>query len=167
MQMMRCDTTCLENTGAQGQVRGRQRLWPQWPLFSLSPDWYNYSMQLKYFQQRNAFSFKPKCQIPINFQLKIIPHIDVTQWRHQGGGGHGGKCPPPQSEVLPPPHLPPSQKKKMVKISHFWQIFEFLPPQKCILSPRCPPTKKISGAATDVTSSSVRQMNEISSDILV
>ena len=33
------------------------------------------------------------------------------------------------------------QKKKMVKMSHFWQICGFLPPQKWIFPPRCPPTK--------------------------
>ena len=48
----------------------------------------------------------------------------------------------PQSAPTCPP-----QKKKMVKISHFLQIFGFLPPQKRILPPRCPPQKK-SGAAT-------------------
>ena len=45
--------------------------------------------------------------------------------------------------------LAPRQKKKIAKISHFRQIFGFLPPQNRILPPRCPPQKKNSGAATD------------------
>ena len=35
----------------------------------------------------------------------------------------------------------PSQKKKMAKISHFRQLFRFLPPKNRILLPRCPPQK--------------------------
>ena len=61
------------------------------------------------------------------------------------GGGHGGIR--PQSEALPPT-CPPVRKKR-VKISHFRQIFGFLPPQNRILPPRCPPhTHKNYGAAT-------------------
>ena len=57
-------------------------------------------------------------------------------------GGHGGHI--PQLEALPPlaPPPPPRQKKKMARISHFRQIFGFLPPQNRILPPRCPPHKK-------------------------
>ena len=62
------------------------------------------------------------------------------QWRHQGG--HGGISPPPSQRLCPPTCPPPSQKKKIAKISHFRQIFGFLPPQNYILPPRCPPTKK-------------------------
>ena len=55
-------------------------------------------------------------------------------------GRHGGIYPPPPSEALPP--LAPSQKKKMAKISHFWQIFGFLPPQNRISPLDAPHQKK-------------------------
>ena len=45
---------------------------------------------------------------------------------------------PPQLEALPP-HLPPSQKVKMVKISHFWQIFGFFASSEMHFAPQCPP----------------------------
>ena len=61
----------------------------------------------------------------------------------KGGGGMGDFAPPWRLC----PSLAPRQKEKMVKISNFWQSFGFLPPQKRILPPRCPPTKN-SGAAT-------------------
>ena len=48
------------------------------------------------------------------------------------------------------PPLPPTpSEEKMAKISHFRQMFGFLPPENHILPPRCPPPKKISGAATE------------------
>ena len=47
----------------------------------------------------------------------------------------------------------PQLEEKMAKISHFRQIFGFLPPQNRILPPRYPPQKKkISGAATGIRS---------------
>ena len=49
----------------------------------------------------------------------------------------GGWGIPPVGGSAPPPR----QKKKMAKISHFRQFFGFLPPQKRILPPRCPPQK--------------------------
>ena len=65
-------------------------------------------------------------------------HVNIIfrekQWRHQGGAW--GQM-PPQSEALPP-----NQKKKMAKISHFWQIFGFLPPSESHFAPSMPPTKK-------------------------
>ena len=49
----------------------------------------------------------------------------------------------PQLEALPSPTCPPPvRRKQMAKISHFRQIFRFLPPQNCIFSPSMPPTKK-------------------------
>ena len=62
-------------------------------------------------------------------------------WHIQSSGGIKGGMGEnaPQSEALPP--LAPSQKKKMAKISHFLQIFGFLPPQNRILPPRCPHKK--------------------------
>ena len=61
---------------------------------------------------------------------------------------------PPQLEALPPPPLAPNQKKKMVKISHFWQIFWIFAPSETHFAPSMPPQKKKkkkknSGAATD------------------
>ena len=68
------------------------------------------------------------------------------QWRHQGC--MRGHLPPPW-RFCPPPTLAPTPrwKKNMSKISHFWQIFEFLPPQTHIFAPQCPP-EQVSGAAT-------------------
>ena len=68
------------------------------------------------------------------------------QFGHPGSGGikggHGGI---PPSEVLPPLSL--SQKNKMVKISHFWQIFGFYPLRNAFF-PLDAPHEKNSGAAT-------------------
>ena len=55
-----------------------------------------------------------------------------------GGGGLGENAPVRGSA----PHTCPQSEEKMAKISHFRQIFGFLPPQNRILPPRCPPTKK-------------------------
>ena len=41
----------------------------------------------------------------------------------------------------PGPLVPPSQRKTMSKISHFRQVFGFLPPQNRILPPGFPPHK--------------------------
>ena len=65
----------------------------------------------------------------------------------------GGKFPP--SRRLCPRTCPPSQKKKMAKISHFRQIFDFCPLRIAFCPPRCPPHKKISGAATAVLPSRI------------
>ena len=56
------------------------------------------------------------------------------------GGGGMGTFEPPCWRLCPPP-LAPSQKEKMATVSHFGQIFGFLPPQNRILPPRCPPPK--------------------------
>ena len=55
--------------------------------------------------------------------------------------GHGRASCPPLGGFAPSLDPPlGSQKKKMVKISHFRQIFGFLPPQKCIFVPSMFPT---------------------------
>ena len=69
------------------------------------------------------------------------------QWQHQGGMGAWGGIPPPIGGSAPPPTCPPN-KKKMAKISHFWQIFRFLPPQKRIC-PLIPPNKFLVPPLTD------------------
>ena len=58
-------------------------------------------------------------------------HRDYWLWQHQGGMGAW-------SEALP---TCPQSEEKMVKISHFHQIFGFLPPQKHILPLNVPPQK--------------------------
>ena len=60
--------------------------------------------------------------------MKCFP---IHQWRYQGEGAWGVFA--PQSEALPP--TCPSQKEEMAKVSHFWQLFRFLPPQIRILTP--------------------------------
>ena len=71
-----------------------------------------------------------------------------------------GHFPPPRRRLCPP-HLPPP-RQKIVKISHFRQIFGFLLPQKNFwtfaplqshFAPSMPPPQ-ISGAATGLFCSS-------------
>ena len=81
--------------------------------------------------------------------LPFVPEEEELYPVAASRGAWGRKCPPVGGSA---PHLPPKLKKKMVKISHFRQIFGYLPPQNCILPPGCPP-QKISGAATSCISS--------------
>ena len=78
------------------------------------------------------FRNKQKYKYDNHMQIMLVNIND--QWQHQGGHF-------PPSEALPPT-CPPVRRKKLAKISHFWQIFWFLPPQNHILPPRCPPQKK-------------------------
>ena len=74
--------------------------------------------------------------VPISLQTsggKVVFLWVLGSGGIKGGGGMGA-FPSPQFEALPPT-CPPVRSKKMVKISHFWQIFGFLPPQKRILPP--------------------------------
>ena len=64
---------------------------------------------------------------------------DLHRGGIKGGGEHLSPLP---SEALSPTPPPPSVRSKNGKISHFWQSSGFLPPQKCILLPQCPPTQK-------------------------
>ena len=99
----------------------------------------------------------------LNWPLILIYHKDNNSqlrsalyklWAVVSGGIKGGMGAfAPLSEVLPPTYSP--QSEEIVKISHIWQIFGFLPPQKHILSPRCP-HKKISGAATGCSAEILR-----------
>ena len=80
---------------------------------------------------KNGYPFLPKLPLKMDRGFEAEQHTPVQL----------------KSEYPPRGSAPPSQKEKMVKISHFWQIFGFFPPQKRILPPRCPP-QKISSAAT-------------------
>ena len=75
------------------------------------------------------------------FKIKSLHKIKwfYSQWQHQGGAW--GHFPPPQSKDLSP-YLPPCQKENMAKISHFQQIFGYLPPQNAFCSLDAPQKKK-------------------------
>ena len=86
-----------------------------------------------------------------SFSFLSFPFLPSFFWRRRGGPGPAGPpwirawgawgiCSPPPVRGSAPT-CPPSEEK-MGKISHFRQIFGFLPPQNHILPPRCPHKKK-------------------------
>ena len=102
----------LTQTQAKIQDQVRRKIQSQYPVYLIKIQW----LPLKH-ATRKLFHFKTRLD----------------------SGGIKGDLPPPPSEASPTP--PPPSEEKIVKISHFWQSFGFLPPQNRILPPWCP-TKK-------------------------